>query len=247
MLSLFLLIFFGALAGLIDAIAGGGGLITLPVLAFLLGPGPQAIGTNKIVGFVAALIAFIVYWRQGHFDPRHAWRFSISVALGSFMGSQCAPFVGAQTFKYLLFFTAPFILWMIWRKDLWVSEALAARQRRSAWVVCAWGVAVGFYDGFWGPGGGTLMFLVLLLSGAMPLLPALATAKLANAFSAAFALVGYALHGYVHVWEGSVMAAAISIGAWQGAQLAGRRAAQIVRPTLVIVVSLLMLRLIFFK
>ena len=59
-----LLLFAGLVAGSIDSIAGGGGLITLPVLTSILEPGPHAIGTNKIVGTLGALIAFIVYLRR---------------------------------------------------------------------------------------------------------------------------------------------------------------------------------------
>lgn len=236
----------GLVAGFVDAIAGGGGLITLPILAVVVGAGSEAIGTNKIAGLAAALTAFLIYWRKGNFDPRNALTFSLSVAAGSFGGSLCASLLGPLGFKYLLFITAPFILWMIWNKDIWVDELRAQRKKASLTRLCLLGVVVGFYDGFWGPGGGTLMFLVLLLSGGMPLLAALATSKLANSFSAGFALAGYALQGKVQFVPGAILTVGVMLGATQGAALASKKAARIVRPTLLVVVCLLLLKFFLF-
>jgi uncharacterized membrane protein YfcA len=103
----------------------------------------------------------------------------------------------------------------------------------------------GFYDGIAGPGGGTLMFLSLLIFARVPLLPAMATAKIANLASASVALSSFSITGNV-VWKmGLITAVGMAIGATTGARLATRRAAPVARVALAIVATGLVLKLIF--
>jgi len=85
---IFVLFITGLAAGIIDAIAGGGGLITLPVWSLYLGPGAHAIGTNKIVGTLASLTALIVYLKHGKISWKKGGVFLASIAIGSFIGSE---------------------------------------------------------------------------------------------------------------------------------------------------------------
>ena len=143
--------------------------------------------------------------------------------------------------------SCPLLLWVVWRKDLWIENAVV--PKRAAWIapalVVVSGFGVGFYDGIWGPGGGTFMFLSLLFFVKMPLLPALAASKFANTVSAATSLASYAQQGYVHPTEGLIMAAAVTIGAYVGATLASQRASRVVRPVLALVAVLLAIKLAF--
>ena len=102
------------------------------------------------------------------------------------------------------------------------------------------GIAVGFYDGFFGPGGGTFMLLGLLWGVRLPLLEALLLSKLANTVSAGVSLVSYGIQGYVHPRYGIVMAIGMTVGGFMGAQLASKRAEKVVRPVLALVVVLLL-------
>lgn len=245
------LILAGVLAGFIDSIAGGGGLITLPAMTLALGPGPVAIGTNKIVGTTGALVALLVYLRRGHFDWRKSLAFTIWVGVGSVLGSSCARFVPLPYFKWFLVVSCPLILWVVWRKDLWVArEAEVVGLAGSRWLhffetrMLLAGLAAGFYDGLWGPGGGTFMFLGLLFVVKMPLLAALAAAKFSNTVSASSSLVNYSLQGFVHWKEGLLVASGMSVGAFFGARYATKSAAKLVRPVLVVVVALLLVRLL---
>ena len=111
-------------------------------------------------------------------------------------------------------------------------------------AVAGCGVAIGIYDGVWGPGSGTFMFLALLFVARQPLLPSLAAAKLANAASAAVALVSYSISGHVHFREGALIAGGTVAGRYVGANMASARAARIVRPVLVVVVVLLAAKLV---
>ena len=243
----FFLFLAGLVTGLIDSIAGGGGLISLPSLGLALGLGPHAIGTNKIVGTVAALVAWIVYARRGHFQFGRSLLFSVAIGTGAWFGSRCSPLVPQSWFKIFLMVSCPLLLWVVWRKDLWVEKVEVTK--RAAWVaplfVVLSGLVVGFYDGIWGPGGGTFMFLSLLFFVKMPLLPALAASKFANTVSAATSLASYWQQGYVHPTEGLIMAASVTIGAYVGATLASQRASRLVRPVLALVAVLLAIKLAF--
>jgi uncharacterized membrane protein YfcA len=239
-------------AGFVDSIAGGGGLVTLPSMAWIVGPGVLAIGTNKIVGTAAALVALFVYLSRGHFDGSRSFWFALWVGLGSFVGSRIAPLIPAAAFNYFLIATCPLILWVVWRKDLWVSteaghgEPSTGHGKRvfEKRVLALLGLGCGFYDGVWGPGGGTFMFLSLFFFGKLPLLAAIAASKLSNAVSAGTALVSYAFQGQVRVLEGSIMASGVVAGSYVGARHATTRASRIVRPVLVAVVALLVLKLL---
>lgn len=237
----------GLVAGFIDSIAGGGGLLTLPILAMLVGPGADAVGTNKIVGLCGAFVAFLVYLRAGHFLWRPGVVFGVWIAVGSLCGSIAGGHIPASWFPWLLALTAPLILFIALRRDLWVrsqhqtrplGELLVLSFRDPSFVFG--GILCGFYDGAWGPGGGSFMFLTLFFLGRLSLLQALAAAKLVNTVSAGTALVSFAAQGKVHWLPGAVLASGMATGALVGSQFATRKAAAIVRPVLVVVVLLLL-------
>jgi uncharacterized membrane protein YfcA len=104
------------------------------------------------------------------------------------------------------------------------------------------GLAVGFYDGAWGPGGGTFMFLGLLFGAKIPLLPAIATSKLANSVSAFSSLANYWRQDLVSPIHGAAVAVGSMLGATQGARLAHQHADRLVRPALVVIALLLLIR-----
>ena len=239
------LILAGLITGLIDSIAGGGGLISLPILSLALTPGADAIGTNKIVGSLAALVALIVYARAGHMDLKKSLIFTLLISTGSFLGSSITPHLPQNAFRWILLVMCPFILWVVLKKDLWIQERDSRPLKKpSVFKVGLSGLICGVYDGAFGPGGGTFMFLSLLLFARLPLFTALAASKLANTISAGVALVSYASRGFVHWTEGILMASGVIVGAFLGAQFATKKASHLVRPVLVSVSVLLMLKLL---
>jgi len=234
-----LLVFSGIIAGAIDSIAGGGGLITLPVLSTFLEAGPHAIGTNKIVGTTGALIAFLVYLRKQPLNLERGLSFVLSVGVGALFGSLSSPHLPKNYFRFLLIAACPLVLWVVWNKQLFVSEARAQGEKSLRKIILV-GTAVGFYDGFFGPGGGTFMLIGLISGAKLALFEALMLSKLANTLSAGVSLVSYGFQGYVHVWNGVVMACGMTAGAFLGARLASKKAETVVRPVLLLVVGLLL-------
>jgi uncharacterized protein len=243
-----LLLLAGLLAGFIDSIAGGGGLVTVPIFSILLGPGATAIGTNKIVAVVASGAALLIYLRGGHVSLKGNRRFAGFAAVGALAGSLVSPLVPAIAYKWIIVSIAPLVLWMIFNKDWWVKKSLEAHDPVTASKTALWlsGFAIGVYDGLAGPGGGTMMFLSLLVFAKLPLLQAMATTKVANLSTAAVALGSFAWSGHVVWTTGLTMGLGIGVGAMLGAHLASRqeRAAMYARTALLVVVTLLLVRLI---
>ncbi|MFN7685864.1 MAG: sulfite exporter TauE/SafE family protein [Oligoflexia bacterium] len=232
----------GLMAGLMDSIAGGGGLITLPTLLLHVGPGAHAIGSNKIPGFIAAFTALVVYARKGHLDWRGGIAFSVACAVGAFGGSQASPHIPPEFFRYLLAATVPLILGFVFFGNLLRRKLAHEHIAPQFGRIITTGLVVGFYDGAWGPGGGTFMLLGLMGVAGMGLLPAIATSKLANSFSALFSGIGYWSAGLVRVEAGVAVAAGAVIGATIGARMASARAERVARPALVAVAMLLLWR-----
>jgi uncharacterized membrane protein YfcA len=240
-----LLVALGLLAGFIDSIAGGGGLITVPVFSILLEAGATAIGTNKIVGMVSTGVALYVYRRGGHVKLTGNWTFAGFVGAGALAGAWCARYVPADAYKWLIAGVAPVVLWIVFRREMWVKQSIREdhSQPRLLWLYGA-GLACGFYDGIAGPGGGTLMFLSLFVLARMPLITSMATAKIANLTSASVALATFAATGHV-VWRtGAVMALGMAVGAACGATFAMRNATVFARFALLFVSTLLVIRLL---
>lgn len=240
-----LLMILAFIAGFIDSIAGGGGLITVPSLSIQMGPGVAAIATNKMAAVCASLVALLVYLRSGHVEWRRTWRFALIVGLSSSMGALTSPKLPPEAFKWLLMICVPGLLWIVWKKDIWVQNDSAHPHSGhvSQTKFIAAGILCGFYDGIIGPGGGTLMFLSLLLILRQPLLVAMASAKLANLASAGLSLLTYGVQGHVHFSNGIWAAIGISFGAFVGASFATRKAAPLARLALLTVSILLLVRL----
>lgn len=236
----------GFLTGLIDSVVGGGGLISLPTLSIIIAPGAEAIGTNKIVGVTGALIALVVYAQKGHLQWREGIFFCFFCAGGSFLGSSLAPHVSKEFFRYLMIFMCPVILSIVWNKEKFFQPRdNFVKPHYSLFFL--WAILSGFYDGFFGPGGGTFMFLGLFLGTGFPLMASIAISKLANTFSAGTALITYGLNGFVHWKVGAIMAIGMAVGSFVGASYANKAAEKIVRPMLMFIVFLLMIKLVWFE
>jgi len=231
----------GFITGLIDSIAGGGGLISVPAFMLVLGPGAEAVGTNKVVAFCSTITALYIYYRKGFVDFRANTLFFICVLAGACIGAYFSRFLNKEAYQFLMLILIPLILWVLFQRDLWKERV---RERKPASVLAMLGFACGFYDGIAGPGGGTLMFLSLFILGGFPLTAAIGSAKLANVCSASSSLVTYIAMGKVH-WEVAwPMTITIVIGAVIGATFATKNAAFYARLALAAVSIIILGRLV---
>ncbi len=234
----------GALAGWVDSIAGGGGLIALPTL-LLVGLDPlAALGTNKLQGTAGTLMAAANYARRGLLVRRRlGWLIAgsfLGAAAGTALVQQMDPGRVAAAIPVLLVAVAVYFLLSPRVSDL-DSRPRLGRRAYAASVA----PAIGFYDGFFGPGTGSFFTLtsVSLLGGGI--VQAVALTKVLN-LTSNVASLGLFLAGSHVVWlAGGLMVAGQLVGSWLGSHMAMRSGARLIRPLMVAVCIAMALRLLY--
>ena len=243
-----LLCAFAALAGGLDAVVGGGGLVQLPALLLVLPQVPVValLGTNKLASVVGTGSAAVTYARTVPVDRGTAVPMAVAAFCGSGVGAALATVVpGAALKPVVLVALVAVLVSTLRRPALGEVEALRLSARGQRRVAVAGGAGIGLYDGLVGPGTGS--FLVFLLVGVVGLsfLHASATAKAVNTATNLAALLLLGLAGHVLWGLGLAMAASNLAGSQVGARLAIRRGSAWVRRVFVVVVGALVLRLAY--
>ena len=231
------------LAGVVDSIAGGGGLITVPALLLAGVPPVTAIATNKLQGTFGAAAAFVVYHRAGlvQVGPlRWAVAASALAAAGGTFGSHLIP---AEALRLIIPAVLVGVALFFAFKPGLTDEARPARVSPAVLALTAVPL-VAAYDGFLGPGTGSFFMLALVTLGGLGILRATAQAKLLNLASNLGSLAIFVWFGSVWFGIGLAMAAAQVAGATLGSRLAVLKGARLVKPLLVIVSLALAARLI---
>lgn len=233
------------LAGFVDSIVGGGGLVLVPALfATFPNAHPATLfGTNKGASIWGTGMATLQYSRR--VDMR--WSALIPAALvcfaGSFAGAWLVTVVSPQFLRKVL----PIVLLMVLiytlkKKDLGRHHAPRFSGNREALIACAIGAVIGFYDGFFGPGTGSFFVFLLVRLLGYDFLNASAGAKLLNTASNLAAIVLFAAKG--HIWWHFVLVMAVAnvIGSLAGTHLALKHGTGFVRAVFIVVVSALILK-----
>ncbi len=228
------------LAGTVDAIAGGGGLITLPALLTAGLPPHLALGTNKgqsVWGSGAALVAF---WRAGRVDRKQAlFAFPLGL-IGSLIGAELVLLISPASLK-------PIVIAML----IGAAVLLVVRKPRRdgddgegrPWIAAALAFGIACYDGFFGPGTGTFLIVGFVALCGRSMLRATADAKVVNFASNLAALGAFAHQGSV-LWKLALpMAAGQLVGGLIGARLAIKGGAKLIRLMVLIVSGALVLKL----
>jgi uncharacterized membrane protein YfcA len=231
-------------AGFIDAIAGGGGLITLPALLLAGVPPAQAIATNKLQGTFGVAAASYRFWRAGEIDFKLLKEAVVATAAGAAIGAFAITQVDPAFLK-------PVMPWALLAAALYFALAPFLRDHspRAALSPFAFALAaagpVGLYDGFFGPGAGSLYTLAFLAVAGVGMIAATARAKVLNFTSNIVSLGVFLVAGQVDFAIGLPMAAGQAAGAWLGTHMALKHGVAIIRPLLVITTGAAALKLLF--
>ena len=234
------------LAGLVDAIVGGGGLVQLSAL-LVVAPGGQAIyslGTNKLASIVGTGSAAVTFARRVPIDRRHTVPMAAAAFAGAVGGAVIAALLPSRVLTVVVLLALVAVGLYTWRRpQLGAVHAPRFARRTQGTVMALGGAAIGFYDGLAGPGTGS--FLVFLLVGLVgfAFLQASATAKVVNTATNLGALVLFLPAGVVLLGLGAVLAVANLAGAVLGARLAVRRGSAFVRRVFLLVVVVLVVTL----
>jgi hypothetical protein len=230
-------------AGLVDSIAGGGGLVTVPVLLAVGIPPQLVLGTNKLQSSCGSFTATWHYFQEGLVDLRDASAGIVATAAGAIAGAWSVQ----QLSSAFLNRAIPIVLIAIAIYTLGAgrfghADGRAHMRRTPFFLV--FGLSLGFYDGFFGPGTGSFWAVAFVAVLGMNLMRATAYTKLMNFTSNIVSLVLFLAGGHVLFHEGLTMAAGQIIGARLGAGMAVRRGAGFIRPIFIIVVMALAIQLL---
>jgi uncharacterized protein len=236
----------GMLAGFVDAIAGGGGLIAIPALLSVGMPPVAAIATNKMQSVVGTLIAAMTYWRQGFIDFRSIWPSMLLGFLGGFAGA----FVVKQIDISVLVAAVPIALiaiaiYFAFAPRLTDADSHARLNLMLFAPVMA--LVLGFYDGLFGPGTGSFLTMGFVALFGFGVTRAAGNTKAVNLMTNLGALLFFLIGDDV-VWLAAVvMMVGQVVGGYVGAMTGIRFGAKLIRPLVVVVSVALALRLLFFR
>ena len=239
-----LLLATGFSAGLIDSIAGGGGIISLPVLLNLGLPPQLALGTNKFQASFGSVAASWRYARRGLVDLRPCLPGVILTLIGAAAGALAVQQVASPVLeKAIPILLAGLVVYLVVQPQLGLETRPA---RLGAGVFYAiFGLGLGFYDGAFGPGTGSFWAIAFVLLRGLDLTRATAHTKVMNATSNVVSLALFAAAGQVAVAAGLVMAVGQVLGARLGAGLVVQRGARFVRPAFLTMAALTVGRLLW--
>ena len=239
------LIFVG---GVIDAIGGGGGLITFPAFMISGFPVHFAIGTNKVSSAMGTSIAVVKFMRDGYMPLKLSLLGIIFALLGSSLGASTALLISDYAFRILMLVILPVTAWYVFRSQDLLKEEHNHQDKITlrTFVVCVLvAFCLGFYDGFYGPGAGTFMLLLMAGAARLSVQKANGVAKAINFATNIAAIAVYFVNGKVILPVG-IAAGLFSIaGNYIGARFFEKGGAKAVRPVIMIVLSLFFIRVVY--
>jgi len=242
--SYLLLAIIGLAAGFVDAIAGGGGLLTVPALLWAGLPPQAALGTNKLQSSFGTALAAMNYAHAGLLRWRELGPGIAITTLAAIAGSLVVSQLNAGFLQRVI----PALLLAIAGYFWWKPELGADRRAprmKTATFAWSFGIALGFYDGFFGPGAGSFWMVACVLLLGLDLGAATGHTKAMNLASNLGSLAVFLVARQVRFDVGAVMIAGQLIGAKLGSGMVIRRGARLVRPVFLAVVLVLAVRLLW--
>ncbi|MBE7007626.1 MAG: sulfite exporter TauE/SafE family protein [Ruminococcaceae bacterium] len=236
------------LAGFVDSVAGGGGIISLPAYLMAGLPAHLAAGTNKVVNGCGTLSATLRYFKNGKVRLRAAVSAALGALLGSMLGAQLASMISEAALRTIMLVALPCVaVFLVCKRDFGRDDSPAAEPapRREVIVSALIGLGIGCYDGLVGPGTGTFMILCFTAFLSMDLLTASGCSKAANLASNVGSAVVWIIHGSV-LWKLAAPALVCSIlGNLCGARYALRGGSKKIRNMMFVVLGLLFAKMLY--
>ena len=234
------------LAGFVDAIAGGGGLISLPGYLLAGLPPINAVATNKLSSSIGTAAAAFRLWRGGYMNFMLAIPAAILAISGSIIGSHLALNTPENVFTLMLIVVLPAVALFTLRKTTFrdeTDESLSFKKRCA--IIAFFAFFIGGYDGFYGPGAGTFMLICFTAFAKLSVREASGQVKAANLASNVAALVMFLSNGVVWIELGLIAAIFNTLGSYMGAGRIMKDGTKIVRPIIIGVLALLLAKIIF--
>ena len=234
------------LAGLVDAIGGGGGLISLP--AYLLAGVPihQTIATNKLSSTCGTALATVRFVKEGLVNWRLAAPTILFAMVGSSLGAKASMAAPEGVMEAVLFVALPVVAFVVLNPKIFhdneAKELVLTGKLYTVAAVSA--LVVGVYDGFYGPGTGTFLIIAFTVFARLDIRTSNAQAKVINLTTNITSLVIFLMNGQAIIPLGLAAAGSNMAGNYIGAGLAMTRGSRITRPVIVMVLGLLFLKVL---
>lgn len=232
------------LAGFIDAIAGGGGLISLPAYMISGLPVHSAIGTNKLSSGMGTSLATWRYAKNGYI----AWKPAIACAICAWIASNLGAHLGLLlddgTFKIILLFILPLTAFYVFKCKVLDIERERYSTRKTILISMAVASVIGAYDGFYGPGTGTFLILLLTSVAHMKLSEANGISKVINLITNISSFAVLLLEGKVFLLLGVTAGLFSIMGNYIGTRFFDRGGAKFVKPTIGVVLGIFFIRVL---
>jgi uncharacterized membrane protein YfcA len=235
---LFVVAFF---ASLIDSIAGGGGLLTTPSMLLVGMPPLNVLATNKFQSCFGTFTSTFNYYKNGLLVEKKKWIYFTVSFIGSSVGTLLVSRISNETLESVI----PVLL--IGAAIFFITNKGPSGVNKNEKLLIIFNLvifAIGFYDGFFGPGTGSFFVLAFIIIKGTNIMESTAITKLLNLSSNFAAFLIFAFQGYVIWYLGLVMAVAQIAGAYTGSKFAIKNGEKVVRPVLVVVSILLSLRIL---
>lgn len=232
------------LAGFVDAIAGGGGLISLPAYLIAGLPTQAALATNKMSACMGATIAAGKYAKSGFIPWKTAIPCVLFAMLGSNLGAQIVLLIDDYYFKRLMLVILPLTALYIYRSKVMAQERPALPFWQTAIIGSAVSFAIGVYDGFYGPGTGVFLILLLTSLAHYGLKEANGLCKAINWTTNVSSLAVFLLNGRVLLPLGLTAGLFSIAGSYLGARTFEKKGAQSVKPLMLVVVAIFFVKVL---
>jgi len=233
------------LAEFVDAIGGGGGLISLPAYLIAGLPAHMAVGTNKLSSTLGTIVSTIRYWRHNFYDYELSVVGVVTALFGAIAGAEIALFIDDSVFKVILLILLPLIaMYVLLKKDLEPKNTKSISRKKQCIIVAIATFLLGIYDGFYGPGSGTFLILVYVGLAKMNILTAEGNAKIVNLIATGSSLVVFLFNGAVLIPLGLTAAVFSMAGHYFGAGVAMKNGARVVRLVILSVIAILFMKVI---
>jgi hypothetical protein len=235
------------LAGFVDAIAGGGGLLSVPAYLAAGLPAHFVLGNNKFSSVFGTLLSTIRYSRRKMPDYRIALPGAFFALIGSHLGTRTVLLIDPNFLNYVLIILIPGItIFTFIKKNVGIIKRDPELSKLQVlFIASAAGVVIGFYDGFFGPGTGAFLIFGYTTVLGCDYVGANANAKIVNLASNIAATVTFLIHGKVILAIGIPAALCGIAGNWLGSRMVIRNGTKIIRPFFLLVLTLLFIRIIY--
>lgn len=244
-MSYILIFLFAFLAGFIDSIVGGGGLIQFPAMLILFPaiPIPTVMGTNKFAAFSGTSIATVRYVKQVEIPWKSVMPAILTALVFSFLGARVVSSINKEHIKIIvLFLLVAVALYTFLKKDFGLHHAPKLDTFKTALYSLLTGAIIGFYDGFFGPGTGSFLIVIFISVFGFNFLTSSVSAKLVNCATNISALI-YFIYTRQIAYEIAIPVALFNmVGSFFGAKMAIKRGSAFIRSLFLFIVTCMILK-----